>query len=192
MSALFKASLVAVLGLLLGVWITDRLIAGGGPFDSARVGAWNVILRAGAIDVDPYTRASLAKTGEIPLALGEGMRLVTTRDDSGRSLDPRCVYDVGTRTPPARYWTLELADLRGFPLDNPSERYAFRSSEILRESDGSFEIWVSRAAHAGNWLPIGADRPFELVLRLYDSPIGATAGGLDKGSTPAVKRESCP
>ena len=188
---LIKAFVAAALGLALGIWLTERLIADGGPFDVARVGAWNIALSAGAIDADPYTRASLARNGEIPIALGEGLRLIAETDDAGRTLEPRCVYRIGPRAPAARYWTLELADLEGFPIENPAERYVFRSSEILRERDGTFAIWVSAAAHSGNWLPIGARRPFELVLRLYDSPLSATAGGIEKTAAPSVQRESC-
>ena len=191
MTALAKAFLVAALSLGLGIWATARLLSQGGPFDVVRVGAWNVTARAGAVDADPYTRASLAQSGEIPLALGEGMKLVALNDDAGRPLNPRCVYRIGPHAPNARYWSLELADLDGFPVDNAAGRYVFRSSEILRERDGSFAIYVSASAHAGNWLPIGAPQPFELVLRVYDTPLSATSGGVEKTSAPSVTRESC-
>ena len=59
-------------------------------------------------------------------------------------------------------------------MENPAGRYGFRSSEVLRAADGGFVDLRLRAAHAGNWLPIGADSRFALVLRLYDSPLGAT------------------
>ena len=88
--------------------------------------------------------------------------------------------------PPRAIGRSRLADLDGFPIDNPADRYVFRSSEILRERDGAFAIWVSAAAHAGNWLPIGAPAPFALVLRLYDSPLSATAGGIEKAAAPSV------
>ena len=52
-------------------------------------------------------------------------------------------------------------------------------------------IYVSAAAHAGNWLPIGADKPFALVLRLYDSPLSATAGGIEKVAAPTLHNEGC-
>lgn len=167
------------------------MLANGGPFDMASLGAWSVSTRAGAIDADPYTRASLERSGEIPLALGEGLRMIARVDDAGRPLDPRCVYRVGPSAPAARYWTLGVVDPKGFPIDNPAGRYVFRSSEILRESDGAFAIYVSAMAHAGNWLPVGAPRRFELVLRLYDSPLSATAGGIEKAAAPRIVRESC-
>ncbi len=191
MTTLLKAILAALAGLGLGLWVTRAMLADGGPFDVARIGAWNVATKAGASDADPYTRASLARSGEIPLGLGEGLQLVAHADDTGHPLDPRCVYRVGPRAPPARYWTLGVLDAKGYPIENPAGRYVLRSSEILRRSDGEFSIWVSPTAHAGNWLPVGTPGAFTLVLRLYDSPLGATAGGIEKNAAPAVVREGC-
>ena len=165
----------------------------GGPFDVVSLGAWSVATRAGAIDADPYTRAALERSGEIPLALGEGLRLIALVDDDGRPLKARCVYRVAPRTPAARYWTLE--NCRSQRISGSTIRreiyLVFCSSEIMRESDGSFAIYVSAAAHAGNWLPIGANQPFALALRLYDFPLSATAGGIEKAAAPAVTRKFC-
>jgi hypothetical protein len=191
MIALIKAILVAMASLAIGLTITQRLLRDGGPFDVVKIGAWNIATRAGAADADPYTRASLERSGEIPLALGEGLQLIARDDDQGRAFDPRCEYSVGPRAPSARYWTLELVDPDGFPIDNPAQRNVFRSSEILRQADGSFAIWVSPTAHSGNWLPSVAGRAFALVLRLYDSPISATTGGIEKTTAPGIVRESC-
>jgi hypothetical protein len=191
MIGLVKALLAAVASLAIGLGVTERLLRDGGPFDIVKIGPWNIATRAGAADADPYTRASLERSGEIPLALGEGLQLIARGDDQGRRLDPRCLYRVGPRTPSARYWTLELVDLDGFPVDNSAQRNVFRSSEIVREADGSFAIWVSAAAHSGNWLPIGAARGFALALRLYDSPISATSGGIEKTTAPEIVREAC-
>lgn len=191
MSTLVKAFLAAGLSLALGLWLTQRSLDRGGLFDATRVGAWSLNVRTGAIDADPYARAGLAQSGEIPIGLGEGLTLVARTDDEGRPLQARCSYKIAPRAPVARYWTLELTDLDGAPVDNPSERYAFRSSELLREADGTFAVFVSASAHPGNWLPVGSPRPFELVLRLYDSPVSATTGGVDKATAPKVTRESC-
>jgi hypothetical protein len=62
---------------------------------------------------------------------------------------------------------------------------------VARDADGGFTIAVSASAHAGNWLPIGTKGAFALVLRLYDSPVGATAGAIDKRAMPRIAREAC-
>jgi hypothetical protein len=191
LTTLLKAILAAAVGLAIGLWATRAMLANGGPFGSVAIGAWSVATKAGAIDADPYTRASLERSGEVPLALGEGLQLVARADDAGRPLDPRCVYRVGSHAPTARYWTLGVVDLKGFPIENPAGRYVLRSSEILRRAGGEFSIYVSGMAHAGNWLPVGAPGPFALVLRLYDSPLSATVGGIEKAAAPEILREGC-
>jgi hypothetical protein len=190
-TTILKALLAAVAGLALGIWATAALLAGGGPFDMVSLGPWNVAAKAGAIDADPYTRAALERSGEVPIALGEGLQMIARVDDAGRPLLSNCVYRVGPHVPAARYWTLGVVDLKGFPIDNPAERYVFRSSEILRDADGAVAIYVSGNVHAGNWLPVGRGRRFALVLRLYDSPLSATAGGIEKAAAPNIVRESC-
>jgi hypothetical protein len=188
---LLKALFAAIAGLALGLWTARAMLADGGPFDAVAVGAWSVAAKAGAIDADPYTRASLARSGEIPLAAGEGLRLTARTDSDGRKLDARCVYRIGPHAPAARYWTLGIIDVEGFPIENPAGRYVLRSSEIMFEGDGDFAIYLSAAAHSGNWLPIGAPAPFTVVLRLYDSPLSAASGGVEKAATPTIHRESC-
>ena len=39
------------------------------------------------------------------------------------------------------------------------------------------------APQPGNWLPLGVDGRFEVVLRLYDTPVSATAAALDPGAS---------
>lgn len=191
MTTFVKASLACAIGLALGLWSSWAILANGAPFGVVAIGAWSVAAKAGSIEADPYTRAELERSGEIPLALGEGLQLIARNDDSGRPLDARCIYRVGSRTPAARYWTLSLIDRGGLPIENAAGRYGFRSSEILRDAEGGFEVFVSASAHAGNWLPIGAAEPFALVLRLYDSPLSATAGGIEKSAAPSVQRVAC-
>jgi hypothetical protein len=188
---LIRALVACVIGLALGLWATALSLRSGRGFDAAIIGAWTVTEKAGSPDADPYTRAILERSGEIPLAAGEGLQFVALVDDSGAALDSRCAYLVGRSTPPARYWTLSLIDQQGFPIENPAGRYGFRSSELVRSADGGFVVAVSASAHSGNWLPIGAAGRFGLALRLYDSPVSATAGAIDKAAMPRIARESC-
>lgn len=187
----FRVAVIAVAGLALGLFVSAFALTHLSPFDRVRLGAWSVEARAGAIEADPYTRARIARSGEVPLAIGEGLKLVAREDDTGRPLDARCVYRIGPSAPAARYWTLSLTDADGFPIANPAERYGFRSSEVLRSGDGDFAIVAAAAAQPGNWLPIGARGPFALVLRLYDSPLGATAAAIDPATVPRVNRIAC-
>ncbi|WP_158818712.1 DUF1214 domain-containing protein [Methylocapsa sp. S129] len=188
---LIKALIACVVGLALGLWATALSLRSGRGFDATTIGAWTVSEKAGAPDADPYTRAGLERSGEIPLAAGEGLQFIARADDTGAALNSRCTYLVGRVTPPARYWTLSLVDRQGFPVENPAARYGFRSSEIVRDADGGFVIAVAASAHSGNWLPIGSEGRFALALRLYDSPVSATAGAIEKTAMPRISRESC-
>jgi hypothetical protein len=186
-----KVLLVSVIGLGLGLLVSAYVLSRSSPFDLVQLGPWEIAAHAGSIDADPYTRANLERSGEIPLAIGEGLQLIATVDDDGRALDARCVYSVGPRVPAARYWTLSLIDLNGWPVDNLAERYGFRSSEILRAANGDFAIAVATEAQPGNWLPVGRSGRFALALRLYDSPLGATASAIDRSAAPRVTRLGC-
>ena len=191
MSQFFKTVLAGAAGLGVGLLASAFALSRGSPFDRVRLGAWEIEAHAGSIEADPYTRASVERSGEIPLAVGEGLQLIARVDDDGRPLDARCVYRVGSRVPAARYWTLNLIDPDGWPIENAAQRYGFRSSEILRASNGDFFITISAEAAPGNWLPIGAGGRFALALRLYDTPLGATAGGIETSTAPHVARIRC-
>ncbi len=191
MADFLKVLLVCGIGLGLGLMASAYALSRSSPFDRVRLGPWELVAHAGSTEADPYTRANLERSGEIPLAVGEGLRLIARVDDDGRPLDARCVYTVGPRVPAARYWTLSLIDPDGWPIDNLAERYGFRSSEILRAANGDFVIAVAAEAHPGDWLPIGRPGPFALALRLYDSPLGATAGAIDRTAVPRVTRVGC-
>ena len=191
MTDFLKLIVALALGLAGGVALSVYALSRPSPFDTVRLGAWELAAHAGSVEADPYTRATLARDGEIPLALGEGLQWIARADDEGRALDARCTYEVGPHTPSARYWTLGVVDSGGFPIANPAERYVFRSSEILRSGDGAFVIAVSAEPQPGVWLPVGAPGRFALALRLYDAPLGATPGAMDPGSAPRVTRTHC-
>lgn len=188
---LLKLLGVAVVGLALGLWATYAALSGALPVAVDTLGQWRVEARAGAADADPYTRGRVERSGEIPLALGEGLRLTTRVDSAGRALDARCLYRFGPRAPAARYWTLEAIDADGFPLANVAERYAMRSTEILRQPDGSFAVWISPGVHSGAWLPVGGSGAFGLALRLYDPALGDASVGFERTVAPAVERVRC-
>jgi hypothetical protein len=186
-----KTLIAGALGLAAGLWSAESALTSNQALESTRIGAWATATKAGTSEADPYIRATIERSGEIALAPGEGLQLVASIDDSGAALNPRCSYDVGHKAPAARYWTIGVIDTRGFPINNPAGRMVFRSSEIVRDSEGGFTIAVSSTARPGNWLPIGADRPFYLVLRLYDSPFSATAAAIDKDALPHIVRLGC-
>ena len=179
-------AIAAVIGLSTAWLAVDR----GYMFGSVSIGGWTAWPRAGTPDADPYSLAWLARSGELPLGAGEGIAFTAKADHEGKPLAGNCVYSVTGQTPAARLWTLTAYDSEGHLMPNAAQREAFHSQEILRRSDGSFEIMVAADVQPGNWLPISRVDYFELVLRLYDTPL--TSGGTFGGSTmPEIRREQC-
>ena len=148
--------------------------------------------RAGSPAADPYTRAILARSADVPLALGEGIAFHATADEAGRPLDGACDYVVSGETPVARAWTLTLYDLEGAPLAAPAGRTGLTSAEVLRDEAGGTTIALSPAPQPGNWLQLTGDGAFQAVLRLYDSPVAGALGWLEEGAMPRVVRTACP
>jgi hypothetical protein len=190
--ALFLKYLVALcLGGLLGVAVTFLTVDRGIGLGAIRAGAWTGWPLNGLAEIDPYGRARLAHSRELPLGAAEGLSFIAKGDDSGAPFDPACDYLVKGVGPRARFWTLTLLSPEGFPFANRAQRYGFTSSEILRAADGAFEIIVSAEARPGNWLPIGGQEPFVLALRLYDTELDAGATALDTRDLPTVLKGSC-
>jgi len=99
---------------------------------------------------------------------------------------------MGRSTPVARFWTLTLYNADGGLVANSTNRYGFTSQEIVRRSDGSFEIVVAPRANAGNWLPTGGVDRYELVLRLYDTAVGVSTKAGREVPMPDVTTRGCP
>ena len=189
-----------VLGLLfalvvaasVGLGATLFALSRGVAFGAFSVGAWTAWPKTGTSDIDPYARAAIARSGELPTGLGDGVAFLARSDDAGRPLDGRCDVIVSGTTPQARFWTIALYDLEGRLVGNPVNRQGFTSQELIRNSKGDFELRVAPRARAGNWLPTAGVERYLLVVRLYDSPIGvATRAGRDV-IMPAIAVKSCP
>ncbi|MDB5484135.1 MAG: hypothetical protein JWR29_39, partial [Tardiphaga sp.] len=133
-----------------------------------------------------------ARSGELPIGTGDGIAFTATTDDAKKPLDGRCDVVVRGVTPAARFWTLTLYDTKGRLVGNTLQRYGFTSQEIVRGSDGAFEIHVASRARAGNWLPTGALDRYVLMLRLYDTPVGVATRTQRDAPMPAIATVGCP
>ncbi|HEY7385054.1 MAG TPA: DUF1214 domain-containing protein [Beijerinckiaceae bacterium] len=192
--ALAPAALViyaASMALLIGLGSAYWAVKDSYPFGTVRANTWVAAPRVGSRDVDPYAKAVVARSAEIPLATGEGLMLTATGDEAGRPLDPHCTYRIGSIMPQARYWTLTLYDDAGHPVASELQRSGFTSAEIMREADGRFAIMLSREPMPGNWLRMPERGRPSVVLRLYDTPVAAGSAALDARTLPGVERVGC-
>lgn len=175
----------------LGLGMTWLALSKGIAFGGVTVGAWTAWPKVGTSDIDPYARASVARTGQLPIGSGDGIAFFARADDEGRLFDGRCDVAVRGTTPPARFWTLTLHAPDGRLVANSINRYGFTSQEIVRRTDGSFEIVIAPRARPGNWLPTGGVERYVLVIRLYDTPVGVATRSGREALMPSIMRGPC-
>jgi hypothetical protein len=188
LGSLFALIVAAVVGL----GATYLALTRGAAFGPLTIGSWTAWPKTGTVDADPYAKASIARIGRLPTALGDGVAFTASADDNGRPLDGRCDVVLSGVTPAARFWTLTLYNLDGELVANSINRFGFSSQEIVRRADGSFEVIVAPRANPGNWLPTGGIERYVLVLRLYDTAVGVSTKAGREVPMPAVTVRSCP
>jgi hypothetical protein len=189
---LFVALLALVLAAAVGLGSTWMTTTRGTELGTLTIGAWTARPRTGTVDIDPYSRATITRNGELPVGTGDGIAFTASRDDKKKALDGRCDVVVSGVTPAARFWTLTLYDTKGRLVANTLQRYGFTSQELVRGADGGFEIHVASRARAGNWLPTGGLERYTLMLRLYDTPVGVATRTQRDAPMPQIATVGCP
>jgi hypothetical protein len=189
---LLESLFALVVAAVVGLGATYLALTRGAAFNPLMIGSWTAWPKTGTVDADPYARASIARVGRLPTALGDGVSFTASADDNGRPLDGRCDVALAGITPAARFWTLTLYNVDGELAANSINRSGFTSQEIVRHADGSFEIVVAPRANPGNWLPTGGVERYVLVLRLYDTAVGVSTKAGREVPMPTVNVRSCP
>ena len=191
MRLLFGSFVTFLIAAAVGLGATWLTLTRGVAFGSLTIGAWTAWPKSGSVDIDPYARANIARTGELPTGMGDGVAFYAHTDDQGDNFDGRCTFTISGMTPAARYWTVTLYDPDGRLVANTIDRHSFTSEEVVRDSDGRFAITIAPLARPGNWLPTGGIEQFVLVWRLYDTPIGVATKTTKEGPMPAIERKGC-
>ena len=181
-----------IVAAAVGLGATYYALTRGATFGGLIIGSWTARPKTGTVDADPYARASIARSGRLPLALGDGLTFIAKTDDTNRPLDGRCDVVLSGITPAARFWTLTLYNSEGDLVANSVHRYGFTSEEIVRHADGTFNIVVAPRANPGNWLPTGGIERYILAFRFYDTAVGVSTKEGREIPMPAVKTGSCP
>nr|WP_249794753.1 DUF1214 domain-containing protein [Bradyrhizobium sp. Oc8] len=180
-----------LLATVVGLGATWMTTTRGTEIGALTIGPWTARPRTGTADVDPYSRATIVRNGELPIGTGDGVAFTATADGKKKALDGRCDVVVSGVTPPARFWTLTLYDRKGHLVANSLQRYGFTSQEIIRQSDGSFEIHIAARSRAGNWLPTGGIERYALMFRLYDTPVGVATRTQRDAPMPTISTVGC-
>src|SRR6201987_959134 len=132
---MFITLLALVVAAAVGLGTTWMTTTRGTELGTLTIGAWTARPRTGTADIDPYSRATITRNGELPIGTGDGVAFTATTDDRNKALDGRCDVVVSGVTPAARFWTLTLYDNKGRLLGNALERYGFTRTEIVRGAD---------------------------------------------------------
>ena len=192
MRLIFLILITLIIATAVGLGATWMTATRGVNVGTITIGAWTARPKTGTSDIAPYSRASVARSGELPVGTGDGVTFSAAKDDSGKLLNGQCDVAVKGVTPAARFWTLTIYDNKGQLVANSLQRYGFTSQEIVRGSDGSFEVRITSRARAGNWLPTGGLDRYMRVLRVYDTPVGVATRTQKDAPMPAITTVSCP
>ena len=192
MRLLLGSLLALLIAAVVGLGTTWVMLTRVSAFGAIQIGAWTAWPKTGTRDIDPYARAAIARSGELPVGSGDGVAFYARADDGGHPLDGRCDVLVSGITPQARFWTITLYDTQGRLVGNSIDRQGFTSQEIVRHADGNFDIIAAPRARPGNWLPTNGIDSFVLVLRLYDSPVGVATRVAREVPMPAISTRACP
>jgi hypothetical protein len=180
-----------LIGGIGGLWSAHAMLGERPPFHKAEIGPWQIWPKLGSIEVDPYGRAILARGPHLPIGAGEGLALLAERDSDGRSLSNRCNFVIKGKMPSSRGWTVTLQRVDGERFAQGSGRVSISDAETLFAEDGHFEIALARTVQPGNWLELPAEPRFQIMLRLYDTPVSGTAGELSAQDLPEIVARDC-
>jgi hypothetical protein len=183
---LFGILLSFIIAAGLGLGSTWFALTRNVAFGGLSLGAWSAYPRNGTAGIDPYARAAIARNGELPVGVGDGIAFTATADDKGVPLDGRCDALVSGTTPQARYFTVTLYTPSGQLAANSLNRNGFTSQELVRVPNGNFDIAVSPRARPGNWLPTGGIERYVLVMRFYDTSVGMATRAGREAPMPAI------
>ena len=192
---MFRVPLIVATALVIafggGILSALSMLNASVGFGAIEVAGWRAFPAAQTASADPYAKAHRAKAGRLLYGSAEGLQFTALRDKDGLTLTGTCSYRMTGRTPTARVWTLYAADTDGNPLNaGPELPTAKNSQTVLRRSDGTFDITISRTAKSGNWLAIPDAGSFQLVLTLLDTPAAASTG-LSGLAMPVIEQIGC-
>ncbi len=179
------------IALGLGTWSADLMLDRYEGADIQIVGPWHANRTAGSPAADPYSKARLARTGDLTLGLGEGVAFQARMDTQGRELRRECDYRLEGAYPPARIATLSAFDGTGRPIAVAQGRPSHLVSlNWMRGDDNRAAIAVGPRAQPGNWLAVEGQGGYVLALTFYDTPISTDIGAAPI-AMPFIVRTGC-
>ncbi|MCY1669666.1 DUF1214 domain-containing protein [Novosphingobium sp. SL115] len=127
---------------------------------------------------DNMLRAAVAKDQIFVAVPEEAIYPIARVDAAGCKLDGshryRIRFAAGELPPVDAFWSITAYDDTGFMIANNANRYSVgdRTGGLVMDRDGSVTIELAATPPpperaSANWLPVAADAPFYLMMRLY-------------------------
>jgi hypothetical protein len=190
---LLKLFAFAACSLIIGFGSAWYFIDNGPRFSTAVIGPWQIWLDQGKADAEPYTRAHMARTGQLPVTSANALYFTASTDSDGSTLYPSCDYEITGRAYNALWWSLAAYDAEGQPIPNKAGRHAFSSKNIAVLPNGTFVVRLAPNTRPGNWLPSGNGGGIVLLLSVI-RPANAPVSGMQRShgdELPRIRRVSC-
>ena len=89
MRLFFGSCFTLILAAVVGLGMTWLTLTHGVAFGALTIGAWTAWPKSGSVDIDPYARAIVSRTGQLPVGTGDGVAFYARRDDAGNPFDGR-------------------------------------------------------------------------------------------------------
>ena len=193
LTKIINVAIFVLTALASGFGSTWLVLENGSRLTSTIDGQWKSWRTAGRPDADPYARAHLSRTGRLPLSSENVQYFMAKTDNQGLRLLGTCEYIIENSDIMSNWWSLSAFDENGKLQKNSAGRYAFNSSTILRDSDGKYQIYLSAAPRARNWLPTNLGNKITLLFRLHKpAPSGlVTVSATDRENLPGIRRIKC-
>lgn len=155
--------------------------------------SWLYSDRIGIPAASDLERARVAIAGPLGLSAKEAVYFVAPRDKDGEHLRSHCSYRVSGGSIDARWWSITLYDSETqHYVPNDQNRSSWNSVNIPRLEEDAWLIQVGSqgADEPSLHAPRERDRPFELMLRIYN-PSEATRSTLPRIELPVIERIKC-
>lgn len=193
MQLVFNIIVFTAIALTVGLGSAWQMIDRGSAVSTVSAGPWTAWYAAGMPDADPYTKAHVARSGNLPIVSTTAMRFVAHSDGSGEPLRPECHYRITVPEVPALWWSLALHDAAGKPIPNAAERHAINSDGVVTGLDGVTQISLAPGARAGYWLPSGGDLDLMLVFRVFRpfDTADLASGEMPEAILPRIEKAGC-
>jgi hypothetical protein len=81
---IFLTLLALAIATAVGLGLTWTTATRGTDLGTLTIGAWTARPRTGTSEIDPYARASIARSGELPIGTGDGVTFTATTTRKSR------------------------------------------------------------------------------------------------------------